>query len=467
MRTFVRDMTKGNTTKLLLEFAVPMLIGNIFQQFYNLADSAIVGRFVGPEALAAVGSTGSLNFLFFSFCIGASAGGGITASRYFGAKDAQGVKKVIVNSAYLMLAMSLFMATVGYAVSRPVLLLLETPKDIIASSTQYMRIMCLGIPLVGMYNHASAMLRALGDSRTPLIFLLIASAINIGLDLLFVCVFGMGVYGAAVATLAAQFLAGASCLLFAFFRNEYFRITKDLLRPDLRIVLECARMGSMMAMQMSLIAVSCIALQRYVNGFGSMTVAVFTATNRIEQLVLQPYGSLGTALSTHAGQNLGACNYKRIKEGFSRGMLLIGAFSLVFLPLAQFFGADIMRLFAKDEEIILMGARALKIESWFFFVLGVIYVCRSILNGIGDAGYAFINGVVEVIGRIGFPLLLSLSPTIGVWGIWYAVGLTWTISAGSAMIRYYQKMNSRKFRALFPPEGETEAPALPEGESGG
>ena len=449
MRTLTRDMTTGNTTKLLLEFAVPMLIGNIFQQLYNLADSAIVGRFVGPGALAAVGSTGSLNFLFFSFCIGVSAGGGITASRYFGAKDAAGVRKTIVNSAYLMLAASLLMAFIGYAVSDPVLHLLETPEDIFLSSRMYMRIMSLGIPLVGMYNHASSMLRALGDSRTPLVFLLVASAINIGLDLLFVCVFGMGVFGAAVATLAAQFLAGASCLLFAFFKNEYFRITKDLLRPDFGIMKECTRMGSMLAMQMSLIAVSCIALQRYVNGFGSMTVAVFTATNRIEQIVLQPFGSLGTALSTHAGQNLGAGNYRRIREGFRKGMVIITVFSAIFIPLFQIFGGDIMRLFTKDEEIVLMGARALKIESAFFFVLGVIYVCRSVLNGIGDAGYALINGVVELVGRIGFPLVLSLSPAVGVWGIWYAVGLTWAISAGSALVRYFQKINSRKFRAQF------------------
>ncbi len=449
MSSLVRDMTKGNTTKLLLEFSIPMLIGNIFQQLYNLADSAIVGRFVGADALAAVGSTGSLSFLFFSFCIGVSNGSGIAASKYFGAKDEQRVKKVIVNSAYLMLIASLLMAMLGFALSAPILRLLDTPNNIITLSTQYLRIMCLGIPLIGMYNYASAMLRALGDSKTPLKFLLVSCAVNICLDLLFVYVFEMGVFGAAVATLIAQFLSGIGCLIFAYVKNDYFKVGRSDLDPDFKIIYECARMGSMLALQMSLIAVSCIALQRYVNGFGSMTVAAFTATGRIEQIVQQPYGSLGMAISTHAGQNLGAKDYARIKEGYRKGMLLMAVFSLIVLPLAQIFGEPIMHVFVKDPEIIAQGARALRITSCFYFALGTIYVCRGILNGIGDAGFALINGVVEVIGRIGFPLLLTMFPVIGVWGIWLSAGLTWLLSGVFALIRYYAKIRSPQFQHAF------------------
>ena len=432
--TLVRDMTKGNTTKLLLEFSVPMLVGNIFQQLYNLADSAIVGRVVGADALAAVGSTGS-------FCIGVANGGGITASKYFGAKDEQRVKKVIVNSAYMMLVASVFMAILGFALSAPVLRLLDTPENIIELSTQYLRIMCLGIPFIGLYNYGAAMLRALGDSVTPLVFLLVSCVINIGLDLLFVNVFGWGVFGAAVATLIAQFVSGIGCLVFAYFKNDYFKINKSFLRPDFKIVKECTRMGSMLALQMSLIAVSCIALQRYVNGFGSMTVAAFTAVGRIEQIVQQPYGSLSMALSTHAGQNLGARNYKRIKEGFKKGMMIMAIFSLVVLPLAQIGGETVMKLFVEDPEIIALGASALRITSVFYLALGTIYVCRGVLNGIGDAGFSLTNGIVEVIGRIGFPLLLALFPFIGVWGIW--------ISAGLALVRYFVKIRSAGFVSSF------------------
>ena len=440
-------MTKGNTTKLLLSFSVPMLIGNIFQQLYNLADAAIVGHAVGPEALAAVGSTGSLSFLFFSFCIGVGNGGGITASKYFGAKDDKKVKKVIVNSAYMMLVASTLMAITGFILSPFILRLLDTPEDIIAVSTQYLRIMCLGIPLVGMYNYASCMLRALGDSVTPLIFLIFSCFINIGMDLLFVYVFGLGVFGAALATLIAQFLSGIGCLVFAYLKNDYFKIKRAYLKPDIKIIGECTRMGSMLALQMSLIAVSCIALQRYVNGFGSMTVATFTATSRIEQLVQQPYGSLGMALSTHAGQNLGARKYLRIKEGFNKGMIIMGVFSMIVLPLAQFGGESIIRIFVDDPEIIAMGAKALQITSIFYFALGTIYVARGVLNGIGDAGFALINGVVEVVGRIGFPLLLTLFPVIGVWGIWLSAGLTWLISGIFALIRYFIKIRSARFIA--------------------
>ena len=445
MSALVRDMTKGNTTKLLLEFSLPMLVGNIFQQLYNLVDSAIVGRFVGADALAAVGSTGSLSFLFFSFCIGVGNGGGITASKYFGAKDEQRVKKVIVNSAYMMLVASLLMALLGFVLSAPILRLLDTPNDIITISTQYLRIMCLGIPLIGMYNYASAMLRALGDSKTPLIFLLVSCVVNIGLDLLFVYVLGLGVFGAAIATLIAQLLAGIGCLVFAYVLNDYFKISRKYFAPDFKIIKECTRMGSMLALQMSLIAVSCIALQRYVNGFGSMTIAAFTATSRIEQIVQQPYGSLGMALSTHAGQNLGARQYKRIKEGFSKGMIIMGIFSMMVLPLAQFGGESVMHVFVKDPEIIVMGAKALRITSVFYFALGTIYVCRGVLNGIGDAGFALINGVVEVVGRIGFPIMLSLIPIVGVWGIWLSAGLTWLISGIFALIRYLVKVRSAGF----------------------
>ena len=444
MSTLVRDMTKGNTVKLLLEFSLPMLVGNIFQQLYNLADSAIVGRVVGADALAAVGSTGSLSFLFFSFCMGVANGGGIIASKYFGAKDEQRVKKVIVNSAYMMLIASVFMAVLGFAISAWILRVLDTPSDILELATQYLRIMCIGIPLVGMYNYASAMLRALGDSITPLVFLLVSCFLNIGLDLLFVNVFGWGVFGAAVATLIAQFVSGIGCLLFAYLKNDYFKINKSLL-PDMKIIKECARIGSMLALQMSLIAVSCIALQRYVNGFGSMTVAAFTAVGRIEQIVQQPYGSLSMALSTHAGQNLGAKNYKRIKEGFTKGMIIMTVFSLVVLPLAQAGGETVMKLFVEDPEIIHMGATALRITSAFYFALGTIYVCRGVLNGIGDAGFSLSNGVVEVIGRIGFPLLLGLFPVIGVWGIWLAAGLTWFISGFFALVRYIVKVRSAAF----------------------
>lgn len=439
----VRDMTKGNTTKLLLEFSVPMLIGNIFQQIYNVVDSAIVGKFIGADALAAVGSTGSVNFLFFSLCIGVGSGSGIVASKYFGAKEKDNVKRVVANSCYLMMIASFIMGLLGFFLSGTVLRILNTPENIFAGAKLYLGIMCLGIPLVGLYNFASSMLRALGDSRTPLIFLLVSCFINIGLDYLFVCSFGMGIVGAAAATLIAQAISGVGCVIYSYITNEYFRISRELRAFNSRIIRECIRMGSMLALQMGMIAVSCIALQRYVNGFGSTVVAAFTATGRIEQIIQQPYNSLGMAISTHAGQNLGAGNHRRIKEGFSKGLLIAFIFSVLMLPVMQIFGEQIISIFVDDQEVLALGATGLRITSIFYFALGSIYVSRGVLNGIGDAAFAFINGFVEMVGRILLPALLAGS-LFGVWGLWISGGLTWFISGLFAVIRYYAKFGRKK-----------------------
>ena len=439
MSAMVRDMTKGNTTKLLLEFSVPMLIGNIFQQIYNVVDSAIVGKYIGADALAAVGSTGSVNFLFFSLCIGVGSGSGIVASRYFGAKERDNVKRVVANSCYIMMLVSFVMALLGFMLSGPVLHLLNTPENIFENAKLYLQLICLGIPLVGIFNYSSSILRALGDSRTPLIFLLVSCFINIGFDYLFVVKFGMGIMGAAVATIIAQAIAGIGCVIYSYITNEYFRVEKKLRKINAKIIKECIRMGSMLALQMGMIAVSCIALQRYVNGFGPTVVAAFTATGRIEQIIQQPYNSLGMAISTHAGQNLGAGNHKRIKEGFNKGLLIAFIFSVLMLPVMQIFGEQIISIFVDDKEVIALGARGLRITSVFYFALGSIYVSRGILNGIGDAAFAFINGFVEMVGRILLPAFLAGS-LFGVWGLWLSGGLTWFISGLFAVIRYRDKL---------------------------
>ena len=439
MSAMVRDMTKGNTTKLLLEFSVPMLIGNIFQQIYNVVDSAIVGKYIGADALAAVGSTGSVNFLFFSLCIGVGSGSGIVASRYFGGKEHDNVKRVVANSCYIMMLVSFIMALLGFILSGPVLHVLNTPANIFENAKLYLRLICLGIPLVGIFNYSSSILRALGDSKTPLIFLLVSCFINIGFDYLFVVEFGMGIMGAAVATIIAQAIAGIGCVIYSYITNEYFRVEKELRKINAKIIRECVRMGSMLALQMGMIAVSCIALQRYVNGFGSTVVAAFTATGRIEQIIQQPYNSLGMAISTHAGQNLGAGNHKRIKEGFNKGLLIAFVFSVLMLPVMQIFGEQIISIFVDDQEVIALGARGLRITSVFYFALGSIYVSRGILNGIGDAAFAFINGFVEMVGRILLPALLAGS-LFGVWGLWLSGGLTWFISGLFAVIRYRGKL---------------------------
>lgn len=438
MTNNVTDMTTGNPTRLLLTFSLPMLVGNIFQQFYTMIDSMIVGNYVGADALAAVGATGSVLFLFYSLCSGMSVGIGIVVSQYLGAKDEDDVKRSIANSIYVMLTAALLVSLLGFCFARPVLQLLQTPDNIIDESVLFLKTNCAGILAISAYDCISALLRSLGDSTTPLIFLTVSIAVNIGLDFLFVLGFSWGVFGTALATIIAQGIAALSCLIFAFLKNPYFKIPKQDIPPQKQIIKGCIQLGLPVALQSSMIAISCIALQSVVNSFGSVVVAAFTVTSRLEQLVQQPYNSLGSAVSTYTGQNIGAGKIGRVRKGYRKSYLLMGIFTLCVLPLAQCCGYFIMGLFVQDGKVIFLGTEALKITSWFYFPLGMIYITRGLLNGAGDTVYSFLNGIIEMAGRIGLAGPLTKIAGIGVWGIWLATGLTWLITGVVSAIRYRQ-----------------------------
>lgn len=438
MKKYVKDMTQGKPAGLLLTFMIPMIIGNVFQQFYNMVDSMIVGKYVGATALAAVGATGSLNFFIFAVCNGLSNGVGIVVSQHFGAGNEKQVKRAIANAVYIMVTSAVIMGSLGVLLAKPLLTLLNTPADIIGDSVVYMKIMCGGVFAVALYNGVAAILRGIGDSKTPLYFLIVSSILNVFLDLLFVRVFHMGVAGAGIATIIAQFLSGIGSLCFAFKTNPYFRLEREHMRAQADIIIQCVRIGIPLSFQMSLIAISCIVLQSVVNSFGSVVVAANTATSRIEQLVQQPYNSLGMAMSTYTGQNVGAGKLDRVKKGYRTGLVMMGIFSMLMLPLAQFGGEYIMRLFVNEAEVIEMGSQAIKITSYFYFFLGLIYVTRGTLNGAGDAAFSFINGIVEMIGRICFAKPFTMIPGVGVWGIWCATAFTWFITGIVSVIRYMQ-----------------------------
>ena len=257
MKKYVKDMTVGNPTGLLLSFMLPMLVGNIFQQFYNMVDSMIVGKYVGADALAAVGATSSLNFLIFSLCGGMANGIGIIISQYFGAGKDDEVKQAIANAVYIMFTAALIMGTIGVAFSKPLLAFLNTPDNILEEAALYMKIMSAGIFAVAIYNCVSAILRAIGDSKTPLYFLIVASIVNVVLDLLFVRVFHMGVAGAGIATIIAQLFSGVGSLTFAIIKNPYFKLNREHMNAQMDIIKQCVRMGIPLAFQSSLIAISC------------------------------------------------------------------------------------------------------------------------------------------------------------------------------------------------------------------
>ena len=437
-RKTILNMTTGSPIRLLIQFAIPLLIGNLFQQAYSLTDSIIVGQYLGAHALAAVGATNSVTFLFFSICNGISSGAGIVTSQFFGADSQEKTKRSIANSAYIMLLAALIMGTAAFLAAPGILRFLGTPAEILPHSLSYIRMTCIGVPLVAVYNYSAAMLRALGDSRTPLYFLICSAFLNIGLDLLLVTVFKMGVFGAALATVIAQMTSGVGCLLFAVKTNPYFQLSREDLRVDFKVVYQIIRIGLPLALQWSLIAVSTSALQRFVNSFGPDAMAAFTSTNRIEQLVHMPYGSISNALATYAGQNYGARNIPRVKQGLKQGMILATVLSGAMLLVFQLLNRPIIGMFVSEPAVIELGARGLRVTSCFYLSLGAIYVSRGLLNGVGDAMFAFINGIVEVVFRLSIPIVLvALIPDIGYIAIWWTTCLTWSGSAVFCMLRYY------------------------------
>ena len=432
------NMTTGSTIRLLIQFAIPLLIGNLFQQAYSLTDSMIVGQYLGAHALAAVGATHSVTFLFFSVCNGISSGAGIVTSQFFGANAEEKTKSSIANSAYIMLTAALIMGTAAFLAAPGILTFLETPADIMPQSLSYIRMTCIGVPLVAVYNYSAAMLRALGDSRTPLYFLICSAVLNIGLDLLFVTVFEMGVFGAALATVIAQMTSGIGCLIFAVKTNSYFHLSRKDMQVNFRVVYQIVRIGLPLALQWSLIAVSSSALQRFVNSFGPDTMAAYTSTNRIEQLVHMPYGSISNALATYAGQNYGARNIPRVKQGLKQGMVLACILSITMFTVFQLLSRPIIGMFVSEFAVIEIGARGLRLTSFFYLTLGAIYVSRGLLNGVGDAMFAFINGIVEVAFRICIPIVLvALIPDVGCIAVWWTTGLTWGGSAVFCLLRYF------------------------------
>lgn len=436
-KNITTDMTQGSPIKHILKFTLPLLVGNLFQQLYNMVDSVVVGQYVGKNELAAVGSCSSTNFLFFSLSSGLGMGIGVIVAQYFGAKDYKNVRRTIANAFYVLIFVALLVSAAGFAVSPWLLKLLDTPIKIYDDTLIYLRTTCVGIVGVALYNGIAYMLRALGDSKTPLVFLIVSSVINVVLDLVFVLCCDLEVFGVALATIIAQVVSAVACLIYARCRIEYFKIEKSEMKPDWKIIGKSFRLGIPLALQSSLIAISCMVLQGVANGFGENVIAAYTITNRIESIVQQPYGSLNAAITTFAGQNAGAGKSDRIKKGFNQTVVVVLIFSLILIPVFYLFGRQIAGFFVSDPEVIEIAYNALKITSLFYFALGMIYVPRGLLNGCGDVAFAMMNGVTEVGGRVIFSQLLLLVPALGYWAVWLTNGLTWTATGLVCLIRYW------------------------------
>lgn len=437
-RSKIVNMTSGNIPMLLLSFAAPMMVGNLFQQLYNMVDSIIVGNFVGAYALGAIGACSSLNFMTFGFCNGVSLGVGVVMAQFFGARMEREVKKTILNGALIVLVITAIFSTVCSSLASPILHLLQTPEAYIQDSIAYFRITCAGMIGVAGYNAMAAMLRALGDSKTPLMFLMLASILNVVLDLVLVLVFHMGVRGVAIATIISQMVSALSCALYAVKTNPYFRIRREDCKIDRQIIRRCLRLGLPVGLQNSLISFSTVSLQGVVNGFGPDTATAYTMTVRLEQLIQQPYASLSAAISAFTGQNIGAHQLDRVKKGLHSGIAVTAVFSAVMCLVMHLFGRNILRIFGGDEIILDIAVKAIGLTSCFYFPLGMIYLIRGLSNGAGDSTQALLNGIVEIFCRIGLAVTLTRIPALGMWGIWITTASTWCIAAGECILRYRQ-----------------------------
>jgi putative MATE family efflux protein len=430
------DMTQGRPAPLIIKFAIPLIIAGVFQQAYNLVDSIIVGQWVGANAFSAVGATGTLTNMFAAMCWGSTIGFGVVVSQYVGAKDEKNIAAAIANGFYVCFIVAVFMTIVALIFTRPLLRLLNTPEILMQDAVTYMYVILAGLVAVTAYHAGFSALQALGDSKTPVFFMIVANVLNVGLDLLFVIPFGMGVFGAALATVLSQLIASVFCIAYAFKTMPYFKKALYHLKPNNRLIKQVFIIGIPSGCQYSLIFLSGSVLQRVVNGFGESIIGAFTATSRIEMLVEQPFYSLGSAIVTYTGQNIGAGRLDRVRQGMRSAVWMAVLYSAFLLVIFRLASNNIMSIFVKDSNIVSFAARGIQITSLLFMAMGMRVILRNMLNGTGDSLYSLINGIVEIGGKVGLALILTSIPIVGVWGIWVTTGLTWLVACLFALWRY-------------------------------
>ena len=443
----VRDMTQGKPMKLILEFSLPLLFGFLFQQFYSLADTVIVGRTLGVQALAAVGATGSVNFLIIGFCMGVCSGFGIPIAQKFGAKDEVGLRRFVANSLYLAAIFSVVMTIVVVALCRPILELMQTPEDIIDRSYQYIVVIFIGIPVTYLYNLLSAYIRSLGDAKTPVVFLTFASLLNIILDFVFILIFKTGVAGAAYATVISQLVSAICCYLYMRKKFPILKLSKEEWQADTHLMKILCGMGIPMGLQYSITAIGSVILQSAVNTLGSTVVASVTAAQKIGMFFCCPFDAMGTTMATYGGQNVGAKKLERVNEGLKNCVALGAVYSVAAFVIMYFIGDRIALLFVdRGETQILQSVRQfLLINSALYFPLALVNIVRFMIQGLGFPRFAIIAGVCEMVARAIAGFLLV--PMIGFMGACLASPLAW-IAADLFLIPAYLSV-MKKLHQLF------------------
>lgn len=441
----MKDLTTGNEGKLILQFATPMLIGNVFQQLFSVVDSIVVGNFVGKEALAAVGASFPVIFVMVSMIIGLVMGTTVIISQYFGANDLVKVKRAIDTMYIYSTIFGVIMTVVGLIISEPLLRLLGLPEDIMPQAVLYLRIYLSGMVIFFGYNGTSAVLRGLGDSKTPLYFLIIATVANIILDLLFVAVFGWGVAGAAYATLISNALAFGLAIYWLNKTHKIIRIAIRGLSFDREIFRQSVRIGLPTGIQQTLVAIGGLALLGIVNKFGTNVIAGFSVASRLDMLATIPAMSFSQALSTFVGQNIGANKPERIRAGLTATLKMSGIVTIVTTVALVLSSNLLMSLFTKDAEVITIGGQYLTIVSSFYLLFTLMFIYNGALRGAGDTLVPMFVSLLSL-WIIRIPLAWILSEKVGFTGIWYAIPAGWAI--GLALSYFYYRTGNWKRKVV-------------------
>lgn len=443
-KNMTNDMTVGNPMKLILQFMIPTCLGNIFQQFYNIADSIVAGQFIGVNALAAIGSTGSLMFFVTGWLQGLSSGFAILVAQWFGAKDYKKMRHYVAMSIYLMAVFTLLM-TIGFEIANePILRMMNSPENLMGDVKQYMGIIYAGLIVTAAYNGLAAVLRALGDSKSPLYFLIISALINVVLDIAFIVWFGMGVEGCAYATVIAQGISAVLCLFYIVRRFHILRLEKEDFTVSVQSMKRLLALGIPMGLQFSITAIGTIIVQGAVNIYGAVYMAGFSAGGKLQNIIATVYVAFGAALATYVGQNRGAGKMERIRTGVKYTQIMVLAWSVVSMSLVFFLGRDMSLLFVSSSETGVLDAAEtyFRMVFWAYPFLGTIFIYRNSLQGMGFGLVPMLGGVFELIARAGIVLIVAGRASFA--GVCLADPAAW-IFALIPLIPYYIYV-MKKFR---------------------
>ena len=445
-----KELTSGNPLKLIILFMIPIFLGNLFQQIYSLVDTLIVGRTIGLNALAAVGATGPMIFLIISFIFASTQGFAVVTAQKFGARDYELVRKSVTSGFILSFILTVVMTLISAPFTIQMLSFLRTPSDIIQLSNDYLFIMFIGIIATVFYNYSSNVIRALGDSKTPLYFLIFASILNIFLDLIFILKFHMGVKGAAWATVVSQAVSTILCLTFMFLRFSILRLKKSDWFVDMKFLYEHLRIGIPMGFQMSVLTIGIIAVQYVLNGLGSIAIAAYTTAVRVDQLASQSLLALGAAVATYTAQNFGAKKMSRIREGAKASIFIIFIISLLCAVFILTCGEFVVGLFmdVPNEEVIRLTMQYVHVIIIFFFFLGMLLLYRNILQGMGNVMAPLFSGLAELIMRV-LAAFILVSP-FGFLGICLASPVAWIAASIVLYVGYKISLvrNLKKIRKI-------------------